>query len=74
MKSLLMFFGSCGHTTVREVDDATWERFATRPGHGAIGELPPCRSRTGRRTRMVYVYPGRYMICQDCMRDEAGGL
>lgn len=73
MRNLLMFFGSCGHTTVNEVSDETWLRYATQPGFSAISELPPCPSRTGRRSRMVYVHPGRYCICLDCMKldDEA---
>jgi len=68
-----MFFGSCGHTTVDEVDDETWLRYATKPGFSAISELPPCPSRTGRRLRMVYVHPGRYCTCVPCMKleDEA---
>jgi alkanesulfonate monooxygenase SsuD/methylene tetrahydromethanopterin reductase-like flavin-dependent oxidoreductase (luciferase family) len=65
-----MFFGSCGHTTIEEVSDETWLKYATEPGFSAIGQLPTCRSRTGRKTRMVYVYPGRYCICADCTRAE----
>lgn len=65
MKNLLMFFGSCGHTTVEEIDDETWLKFATTSGRG---EVPPHRSRTGRTTRMVYVSPRRYTVCTDCMR------
>lgn len=69
-----MFFGSCGHTTVDEVDDATWLRYATQPGFAAISELPPCPSRTGRRLRMVYVHPGRYCICLPCMKLEDAAI
>ena len=74
MRSFMMFFGSCGHTTVEEVSDETWERYATKPGYSGIGELPPCRSRTGHKTRMVYVYPGRFTQCSNCMRADMEGL
>lgn len=70
MKNLMMFFGSCGHTTVQEISAESWERYATKPGYSGIGELPPCRSRTGRKTRMVYVYPGRFCVCQDCFAED----
>jgi hypothetical protein len=66
MKNLLMFFGDCGHTTVTEIDDEQWERWTTQPGYNAIGPMAPNRTRVGRKTRMVYVYPGRFCVCEDC--------
>jgi|HubBroStandDraft_6_1064221.scaffolds.fasta_scaffold625667_3 hypothetical protein len=67
MRNLMMFFGSCGHVTVEEIDDAEWVNYTTQTGYGSLGPLAPCRTRTGRKTRMVYVYPGRFMVCKDCM-------
>jgi hypothetical protein len=59
MKSLLMFFGSCGHVTTEEVSAAVWDRFAKNNYNVSAADLS---------ARMVYVYPWRYCICQDCMR------
>lgn len=70
MRNLLMFHGSCGHTTVEEVDDGTWERFASQVGHGPFGPDTACRSRMGRKTRTVYVRPLRFAQCVTCMRED----
>ena len=64
MRNLMLFHGSCGHTTVNEVPAETWERFAKRARN---------RTRTGRDTRMVYVEPDRFCICQDCMTEQPQG-
>lgn len=61
-----MVFNSCGHVTIEEVDDATFEKYTTQPGFSAIGTIPPCRFRVGRTRRRAYVYPGRYTSCYGC--------
>lgn len=69
----MTFYGSCGHTTVEEIDDSTWERFATIPGHGPLGqEAEPNFSVTCPEddVQMVYVYPLRFFLCQKCGAEE----
>jgi hypothetical protein len=70
MKNLVEFHGSCGHVTIEEVDDETWLRLATIPGHGPLGPEPtPCEFKIiDENTRIVFVYPLRYCECIDCMR------
>lgn len=61
MRNLLLFQGSCGHTTVDEVSDEVFEQVAARANRVCVGK----------RTRAVYVWPRRFMICQRCMQVEA---
>lgn len=74
MRNLMMFFGSCGHTTIEELTDEQWERYAYGRGFGGLGELEPNRYRVGSKTRMVYVNPGRYCVCKDCFEEEWADL
>lgn len=67
LRNLVMFHGSCGHTTITEVSTEEWDKLATQPTHGPIHTGPPNRSRTGSKTRMVYVLPMRYCPCQPCL-------
>jgi hypothetical protein len=70
VKNELMVFNSCGHVTIEEVSDETFDKYTKEPGYSAIGELPPCRFRVGRTRRRAYVYPGRYSACLDCFKDD----
>ncbi len=62
MRNLILFKGSCGHTTVREINNEQW-MFYTR------SEVAN-RIRTGKRTRTVYVNPWMYCVCIDCMYEN----
>lgn len=70
MRNLMMFHGSCGHTEVTEISDLLFEKYTLVPGHGPLGEIPPCQSRTGKKTRMVYVWPARYFQCLQCAMED----
>lgn len=75
MRNLLVFSGSCGHLTFTEVDDREFELFATPCLAPTIGGPGPVvlwnRTRVGRYTRAVYVWPFRYTICQDCVNQDS---
>lgn len=71
MKSLLMFFGSCGHVDVLEVSAEQWQEAVDRTPAGPLGDnYLKNRFKLGRKTRIVYVYPTRYFICLACMKAQ----
>jgi hypothetical protein len=68
MRSELMVFNSCGHVTLEVVSDEVFNNFTRVPGHGPLGEVPPCRFRVGKTRRRAYVYPARYSSCYECFK------
>lgn len=73
MKNLLMFHGSCGHQEIRELTDEEWEKWTeekmVQPPVGNPVLYKP-RTRVGRKTRMVYIYPMRFFLCSACAWEE----
>lgn len=77
MKNLRMFFGSCGHTTVDELSTEDWNR-ANKTAEELTRAMPFGRASNDTysvecsdgEARMVYIYPTRYCICQNCFRED----
>lgn len=73
MKSLLKFYGSCGHEPVIEITEEEFARWSapriTKPLSG--GEVTAQNEVTVEGdTRTVHVYPDRFCICADCMEKQ----
>ncbi len=70
MTSYVQAHPSCGHFQRFEVSDEMWEHY-TRPVEMWPRSSPPKFhtpfKRIGRRNRVVYVYPDRFMLCKDCV-------
>jgi len=67
MKHLLTFYGSCGHTTVEDIQEDIWNRVVTTPF-----PVVECTDiNTGEVVaKMVYCSPSRYSVCGNCMKEE----
>ena len=61
MVNLLTFYGSCGHTTIEQVEDEEWEG-----ADKSYYRIYCCDN----STRMVYVYQSTYFLCVECREEE----
>lgn len=66
MRNLLMIFASCGHVEVAEIPKDKWDRLANSP--------TKLRSKVGRKTRTIYVYPKSPFLCRKCADEALDGM